>query len=175
LEAGEDCDLSTALSVIRDNCRHLPNGKQNSADKRHRSRNRRRISDADPTDEAYRWIPGRILEAVTVDDKSDTETYSRVVQIVDEILLGSDLSNKKSKRLSPTARAVGLVLMFDALVDEDELEDEDDDSWFNQGSAKFQYLKLLLGRRALIQSTLGQYLELRAAARSLEPGALFSE
>lgn len=175
LEAGDDCDPSIVLSVIRENCHHLPTGNQSSAGKKRRSRHHRRVSDADPADEAYRWIPRRILEAVTVDDKSDTDTYSRVVQIVDEIQLGNDLSNKNSKKLTPTARAAGLVLILDSLVDEDEddPEDEDNGNWFREGSASFQYLKLLFGRRALVQSALGRYLEARAGARNLEPGTLF--
>tara|TARA_B110000971_G_C19560821_1_gene298664 strand:+ start:186 stop:521 length:336 start_codon:yes stop_codon:yes gene_type:complete len=55
----------------------------------------------------YSWIPGKILEAFCYADNVDAEMRSRIVQIVDDVLL--------PKSLSTTARATGLVVIVAAI------------------------------------------------------------
>lgn len=169
--AGSDSDLSVVLSTLRRNCHHLGAGKL------HASGNKRRrlgdVPDAPGTDpDVYRIIPRKILEAVCVDDSLDPETRSRVVQVVDEVLLGSELSSKSHKRLTTTARAVGLVLILDSLVDSGDEDDRrhHESGWFREGSNAFKYVQHLFGQRSALQASLRQYLDARAAARELEPG-----
>lgn len=172
--SSHDSDISLVLSTLHQNCHHLGAGQQ------HASGNKRRrhvvaapttaLGATDP--DVFRLIPRKIFEAVCVEDSYDPETRSRVVQVVDEVLLGSELSSKTHKRLTPTARAVGLVLILDSLVDADDDEDLRHDGWFHEGSSAFKYVQHLFGRRSSLQEALRQYLDARAALRELEPGTI---
>jgi hypothetical protein len=179
-------DVSVVLSTLHQNCRHL-GGAAGQHHHAHASGSKRRkhgpaaasaafSSSAGGTDpDVFRIIPRKIFEAVCVKDSVDHETRSRVVQVVDEVLLGSELSSKSHKRLTATARAAGLVLILDSLVDSDD-DDNDNDSlrrdagWFHEGATAFKYVQHLFGQRSALQAALKQYLDARAASRELEPG-----
>lgn len=151
---GDDCDLAVVSKALHDMCHGMG-----------RSR-RRQSTSGDDEDEAYAWIPSKVFACVYFTDEIDSDMRSRVVQIVDEILLGSELSSTKSKRLSPTARAVGLTAILDSFTDEGE----------NLLVAKtgksraFKCLRLLFERRAQLQKAVVRYLEARAKVREHQPG-----
>ena len=112
-------------------------------------------NDDDHEDHVYRWIPQKIFECVCVTDLMDTEMRSRVVQVVDELLLGSELP-KSTKKWTPTARAVGLAMLLDAIPPHSNA-----DSWMNN----------LLAQRAKLQHALAQYLDARALVKKQPVGS----
>lgn len=168
---GDDCDISLVLSKMREAC-HLQtrNTRQHrtaSKRKRHKGFSLQHDDDDDAVhlnadEETYGWIPRKIFEAACFTDQVDTEMRSRVVQIVDEVLLGSDLSSRANKKLSPTARAVGFTMILDSLAD--------DGDWFVDSSTAFKFLQQLFGQRASLQAALGRYLDARAAIRDHASG-----
>ena len=92
---------------------------------------------------AYAWIPSCLWESVSV---PDPDLRSRTLQLLDDVLLGSDSKNKK-KHLSSTARAIGLVWILHK-----------------------HYNPLLWRQRAALQQTVSQYVDARAHIRELPAG-----
>ena len=108
--------------------------------------------DADP----YGWIPRALFCAV-----SFTDMRHRVVQLVDEGILPKTTSGR------PTARAVGLALVLDAVRDDDENLLVD---LTTQASPAMRYLLQLMSTKASLQERLKAYLAKRQEWRSLERG-----
>jgi hypothetical protein len=169
----------------------------------HRSRNRnstigrrRSTADDDSTSDfesdytstnsidMYRWIPSKVLECVCITDSTDAEMRSRVVQIMDEMLLKeSSSTNKivKQNSKSPNfaiARAIGWTSLLDSLVTEPngdpqssiDLLQMTDKNYHRYTSTSFKFLQQLLTHRATLQSTASRYIDARAQIREYETG-----
>lgn len=157
IEGGDDCDIEIIFKALHGTCHLEP------AEKSHK-RGSRRQHDEDWTnvlDEQYRWIPARVLECVYFTDQTDTEMRSRVVQIVDELLLGS------GKKMTPTAQAIGWTAMLDSVV-----EGGAGSLLLNTGghSNAFKFLQQMLGQRAALQKTVSRYIDARTEIREYEAG-----
>jgi hypothetical protein len=155
---GDDVDLKVILEVLHHTC-HLDQGLG-----RRKGRFDRDVAVySDVAEETFGWIPRKIFEAVHYRDTVDTDLRSRVVQIVDGGLLGDELSSKHEKRLSSTARAVGLAMILDSLKEPGEnLLDSPGKS------TAMKYMKQLFSQRAALQSSLSLYLDARNKARGFE-------
>jgi hypothetical protein len=137
---GDDCDLEVIVRVM------------------HAARN-------DDDNGCYRWIPSKVFECMCYSDAIDTEMHSRVCLVVDDLLLGSELTNS-SKRMTPTARAVGLALVVDSL--------EADTTAILTGGATstpYQWMITMFQRRAQLQSAVSQYIDSRSQVRLYERGS----
>jgi hypothetical protein len=139
----------------------------------------------DAEDALYAWIPKSLFSAVSYSDQMDTEMRSRIVQLVDEVLLGSDQFQHKT--LTPLARAVGLTVILHALR-----KDEEENlllgsnaaagaapsvgSTLSSGnnhsirSAPFLWMLRLMEQRAALQKLLTAYIEARAKVREHKQG-----
>jgi len=157
---GDDCDLKVILGVLHDAC-HLDRRRRRKGGRRQQLHDDDDHLDVD--EEKYRWIPRKVLESACFTDQTDTEMRSRVVHIVDEILLGT--STKSDKNMSATARAVGLAMILDSLR-------EDGENVFGDGGSSnaFKFLQQLLGQRASLQKMVCSYIDARARVRQCEPG-----
>lgn len=167
--AGDDCDTAVVLSALHDAC-HLHRRRAHQRRGRRASNNNNDMDFEQDTgcddmqEETYGWIPAKVFESAFFHDQIDPEMRSRVMQIMDDILLGSDLSS--SKKMTATARSVGLAMIVDSLRDGENLLLED-----GQSNA-FKYLQKLLIQRASLQKTLSSYIDARASIREFEAGTL---
>jgi sister chromatid cohesion protein PDS5 len=100
----------------------------------------------------FEWIPNRVFEAASFQD--DLDLTMRVWQSMDDLLLGSDLSLKR--KLTPTARAVGLALIVENL-------EENALAWLGG----------MLRDRARLQQKVVEYLSARALIRDHPFGTPF--
>lgn len=98
----------------------------------------------DELDEMYGWIAQKVFQSACFTD--DTEMRNRVVQIVDDVLLGHDLSG--------TSNAVGCALIVSSLQD----------------TSAEQWMMALLQQRARLQQALREYLEARETLRAAKAG-----
>ncbi len=109
------------------------------------------VDDSNEYDHArFEWIPSRVFECACW--KDDTDLQSRVWQAMDDMLLGSELA-ASSKKLTSTARAVGLAIIVDSL-------EENALSWLGG----------LLRERSKLQQKLNEYMDARALLRQLTIG-----
>lgn len=178
LEGGDDCPIEVVLQVLRQTCRPVPPTPQFSLSQTtasscsltssKRSRKSRSIDDdvvdddesTDGSDyDYYQWIPSEIFEALNeFKDSEDPETHSRVVQLVDDMLLGSDLPYfKKKYNLTSTARAVGLAIVVNSVQ--------------NRSLNAWMGLNGMLETRSKLQKALKAYLEARGHMRSFAAGS----
>lgn len=112
-EAGEDCDISIVQQILGKNCdftcQKTPERKRKRS-KTFIDQNEKDQNDVDIEKEKYGWIPSTVFEAFCFNSQDPILT-SRCIQIVDELLLGSEMKSARSKHLTPTARA-GKCLRF---------------------------------------------------------------
>eukprot|EP00980_Cylindrotheca_fusiformis_P007770 scaffold1650_cov135-Cylindrotheca_fusiformis.AAC.5 len=104
----------------------------------------------------YRWIPVKVFEAASFTDAIDPDMHSRVVQVVDELLLGSELPHS-SKRLTATARAVGLAVLIHSLKED--------------SANSYSWMCDLLRQRSRLQKALKKYMESRSQIGNQAPGS----
>jgi hypothetical protein len=105
----------------------------------------------------YQWIPCVLFESTSYTDVVDSEMRSRVVQLMDELLLGSSSPHPDNRRhLTSTARATGLAVVVDAVR--------------NQSPSAWNGMVILQSERAKLQKTLRAYLDARADIRNHETG-----
>ena len=119
------------------------------------------------TNELYGWIPSRIFDCMSIPQSVDPEMRARVVQIVDTILLGSQLSKKASKQLSPAARATGLAIIVDSLRKKGQSVWETTDT-----TNAFHHMVLFFRLRNIVQKQLGHYIDARTNIREHPAGSL---
>jgi len=182
---GDDCNVGVILEAMRSNCqlndRYGGGGGHGDSCSSRRGRSNGgssfRFDDADDENqneahELYGWIPRLVFESACFTDSADAELRSRVIQIVDDVLMGSDLSSSKSKRLSPTARAVGLTIILDSLA-------ADGESLLTEAAISstnaFKMFRQLFVQRANLQIALGNYVEARAKAKECATGSFCVE
>jgi hypothetical protein len=103
----------------------------------------------------YYWIPAKVFESASFTDAIDPDMHSRVIQVMDELLLGSELPHS-SKRLTATARAVGLAVLIHSLQEE--------------SSNSYSWMCDLLKQRSRLQKALEKYLVARSQIRDFTPG-----
>jgi hypothetical protein len=178
--AGDDCDLDIILKVLHEGC-HLDRRRQRYGSSR--SKRNRDVDDDmdfgddggendgcdDPEEEKYGWIPRKVFESACFGDQIDPDMRSRAIQIMDDMLLGSDLpTTSTSKKMTPTAKAVGLAMIIDSLRKGGENLLTEDGS-----SNAMKYLNQLLKQRASLQKTLSAYIDARAKIRECESGTLY--
>lgn len=107
----------------------------------------------------YQWIPSVLFEtANTYKDADDAETHSRVVALVDDMILGSDMPHLKKKyHLTATARAVGLAIVVNSI------QSHSNKAWVG--------MERMLRTRANLQKALKAYLNARGEMRSHAAGS----
>ena len=110
---------------------------------------------AQKDDERYHWIPSKVFEGACL--KDDAELQSRILQLMDDLLLGSELP-QSSKKFTATARTVGLAVLLDSL----------------QPNAQ-AWMKQLWNQRAKLQHALGEYLEARSKIKEYPSGECFGK
>ncbi|GMH91678.1 hypothetical protein TrVE_jg10794 [Triparma verrucosa] len=98
--------------------------------------------------ESLAWIPTVIFQALCYNDTVDSDMRSRVIQIVDDVLL--------PKSLSSTARTAGLAMIINSIKDNDNA---------------LKWLSKFLSERAEAQSALAAYLEARETSRGFSTGS----
>lgn len=97
----------------------------------------------------FEWIPNKVFEAASFQD--DLDLNARVWQVMDDMLLGSELSSKR--HLPSTARAVGLAIILEHL-------EENALAWLGG----------MLRDRARLQQKVLEYLNTRPSIRDHQPG-----
>jgi hypothetical protein len=189
-QAGDDCDLDIIRSVLHDNCRlddrdgrgRRRRHPQTSASRSRQTKNRNVHDEMDFDDdddngdcddaeeEKYGWIPRTVFDSACYSDQADPDMRSRVFQIMDDMLLGSDLaSTSSSKKMTPTAKAVGLAMIVDSLRNGGENLLTEDGS-----SNALKHLIQLWKQRASLQKTLSAYIDARAKIRECASGTFRS-
>jgi hypothetical protein len=148
---GDDCEFQVVLEALR--------GAHDSSPTASAKKRRFTSGDAFDLDAKYKWIPRLVFESASFTDATDLEMRNRVVQIVDDVLLG----NKKDS-LSPTSRAVGLAFIVASLRNEDE------DPRAPITSNAHRWMCRLFAQRANLQRALGIYLDARSKSKSMEQG-----
>ncbi|KAL3919926.1 MAG: hypothetical protein SGILL_003509 [Bacillariaceae sp.] len=188
LEGGDDCPIEVVLNVLDKCCRSSPadakdqirlslgkspKGKDNGR-KRRISRRGKGDDDDDSDDDDfdmdehersrqddfdyYQWIPSILFEAASFTDSIDAEMHSRVIMLVDELVLGCELRGPEDrKHLTSTARAVGLAVVVDGVR--------------NQSHLAWHWMGALLDERAKLQTTLKEYIDARADIRNHVTGS----
>jgi hypothetical protein len=105
----------------------------------------------------YQWIPSKMFEAASYTDAADSEMHSRVITLMDDVILGSELPHSNNKiHLTSTARAVGLAIVVDTIHSHYPLASH----WMSE----------LLHDRAKLQTALKAYLDARGDTRALVTG-----
>ncbi len=121
--------------------------------------NSRDLSLLEETDDFsyYQWIPCVLFESASYSDATDSDMHSRVVQLVDELLLGSSSPHPENRRqLTSTGRATGLAVVVDAVR--------------NQSNVAWLWMGQLQSIRAKLQKTVKAYLDARKEIRNFETG-----
>jgi hypothetical protein len=101
--------------------------------------------------------------------------HNGVVQIVDEVFLGSFKTDKSSKlKMTQTARAVGLALLLESLCHDHGADQQQPwltcEQLLRNTTNAFKFMQQLLGQRARLQKTIRSYIDARAAIRECKSG-----
>ncbi|VEU41959.1 unnamed protein product [Pseudo-nitzschia multistriata] len=106
----------------------------------------------------YQWIPCVLFESASYSDATDADMHSRVVQLVDELLLGCSSPHPDNRRrLTSTGRATAMAIVVDAVR--------------KQSHLAGLWMTKLQSVRARLQNALKAYLEARAEIRRHETGS----
>jgi hypothetical protein len=106
----------------------------------------------------YQWIPSLLFESACYKDSDDSEMRSRVIMLMDDLLLGSELPHDKKRHLTSTARATGMAIVVDGIR--------------GHSSKAWHWMENLLSTRAKLQSTLKEYIDARGRIRNHVVGKL---
>ena len=151
---GDECSIGIILDTLDEIC---------AASKV--KKNRRSLSSDDYTsddlDDKYCWIPRKVFECASFTDSTDPDMRNRVIQIVDDVLLGSTYTNSE---LTPTSRSVGLVIILESL------RDESDDICGTSSSNASNWMSILMAQRASLQKSLSEYIDSRNKRREFKSG-----
>jgi hypothetical protein len=129
---GDDCQIGLIQDILRRTCGFdaaskevttFTNGKKRKThspihEMKNGTRNSPFMIAHEEDKERYTWIPMKIFECFCITEQADPELRQRVVQIIDEVLLGSVTShmeddssvngNKKTVRMTSTTRVFSL-------------------------------------------------------------------
>ena len=155
---GDDCEIEVILDALRYTY-ELQGG----------SAKKRRLADDDgldsfDLDEKYKWIPSLVFKSACFNDANDPEMRNRVVQIVDDLLLGG-----MKNSLTPTSQAVGLAFIIASLRDDDE------DPRGPITSNAYKWMCTLFSQRASLQRAVANYLDARAKIKASKQGTRRSD
>ena len=165
----DQTDIGDVLQVLNDTCRLRVGSSKRKGWRSHRDEEDGEDEDDMEMEEAtYGWIPSKVFECAYFTDAIDSEMRSRVIQVVDEVLLGSSSSSSSDKQLSVTARAVGLTMILNAVSNGDLLANSHNEA--SQTNA-YKYMRQLFAQKALLQKVLLMYLEARVELRNLDKGS----
>ena len=162
---GDDCDIHLVAETVADVCRI-----KNDRDKR-RAVTRTNVSTTDKEyfdlDDKYSFIPRLVFESACFTDSTDPEMRSKVVQIIDETLLGpfSSEGTMNSSSLTATSRAVALVMILHSFQYSDTSEVKSIEE-----SNAFKWLCSLQVQRAKLQQAVYSYVETRTNAKEAARG-----
>ena len=147
---GDDCDISVILDALRGASDSSPTAS---------AKKRRFAGESFDLDEKYKWIARKVFESACYTDANDPEMRNRVIQVVDDVLLGS-----KKDSLTPTSRAVGLAFIIASL------RDDHDDPRGPITSNAYRWMNALFAQRAKLQHAVVNYLDARSKSKSIEQG-----
>ncbi len=117
-------------------------------------------------EEQFYWIPEIVMESAWYTDQLDSDMRNRVIQIIDDILLGpatdvEEEANDSSRimKLTPTGRALGLTLIINSFAVSDEhLNVEETNA--------YKWLSSLLAQRASLQTAVSAYINARGLIKN---------
>lgn len=174
VQGGDDCDVQVIIQVMHTMCHHLvfesPTSKSHQR-KRRRNPSRQLDEEEDAlhgsfsAEEAFGWIPTKVFESVCFTDQRDPEMRTRVVQIMDEFLLGPE------SKMTPTAQAIAMTMVIDSLLPEGGLSSLLSTHKRAHQSNAFKYLNQLFQQRALLQKNMSRYIDARSEARRCTSGS----
>ena len=173
-EGGDDCNINVILETIHCNCdlkmyklaRKGKRGKSSSPSKRFPISN-----DSIQIDEKYKFIAQKVFDSAFFTDKTDPLMRNRVVNIVDDVLLGIGTKNTASSDnngLTSTSRALGLVMIVNHLMSNNSNEIGSGDN-----GASFKWMRSLLVQRAQLQLAVQTYIDTRAKAEKFSNGKFY--
>jgi hypothetical protein len=117
-------------------------------------------------EEQFYWIPEIVMECAWYTDNIDSEMRNRVIQIIDDILLGpaNDIEGEASEsvrimKLSATSRALGLTLILNSFVVSDEQQHVEETN-------AYKWLSSLLVQRASLQAAVSAYIDARGLIKN---------
>jgi hypothetical protein len=162
---GDDCDIETIIETVADACKV-----KCDRDKRkvvHRTNDLSSDREYFDLDEKYGFIPRLVFESACFTDSMDPEMRSRVIQIVDEMLLGPYPSEGEtnSSSLTATSRAIGLVMILHSFLSSEKIEVKSIEE-----SNAYKWLCSLQIQRAKLQQAVCVYIETRSKAREAVRG-----
>jgi len=105
-------------------------------------------------EEKFAWIPQEVFKCMSYPDNGDPEMRNRVLQIVDDVLLGT--AKGGGSALTPTSRAVGLAIIISSVKDKENA---------------YKWMRELFVQRGRLQLALGGYLDARSRARECDAGS----
>lgn len=105
-------------------------------------------------EEKFAWIPQEVFKCMSYPDNGDPEMRNRVLQIVDDVLLGT--AKGEGSALTPTSRAVGLAIIISSVKDKENA---------------YKWMRELFVQRGRLQLALGGYLDARSRARECDAGS----
>jgi len=162
---GDDCDIDIILHTIHDTCSFERQEISVKSPHIGRQSNKQPMYENEidyyDLDEKYKFIPRLVFESACFTDGHDTEMRNRVVQIVDDVLLGSGTG---SNVMTPTARALGLAMILNSIEDRSGRHDT------SQSNA-FKWMQSLLIQRAKLQHAIVAYIDARSRAEQYRQGS----
>jgi hypothetical protein len=196
IAGGDDCPVSLIQDVLKRTCRlgeNLSEKISPSSSKRRKILIEPNSDSSDPRnkefeldDERYSWIPSKVFECLFYTDQTDSEMRNRVVQIIDDVLLGSTSSdatssssnNKSVVKMTPTSRAVGLAMILDSLRDTNNdnmitIPREKKMSKSGVSTNAYKFMQQFLTTRSRLQKTISKYIDARAIMRECKSGMFY--
>ncbi len=157
-QGGDDCGIDIIVDAMRNNCEFNMYIDDTDEPKKRKRKQANAGTNGllNSVDERYKSIPKLVFECFSISDSIDPALRSRIMVIVDDVLLGDASA---SRRMTPTSRAVGLTMIVNYLQT---LNDKD--------GCKLRLLLCLMAVRKKLQMSVRSYTDARAKAESCEPG-----
>jgi len=178
---GDDCDITVIMNIIHETCafglslesKGTRGGRPSSSGT---GRGNTVYDEKDKEldkNEKYKFIPRLVFESACFTDATDPDMRNRVIQIVDDVLLGTGNANPKSQDggvskepLTLTSRAVGLAIIINSLQAFDRKGTIGTDN-----SNAFKWMRSLLCQRAHLQYAVSSYVKARSATERCTQGS----
>jgi len=173
---GDDCDITVIMNAINETCSF--GFTLDSKDSKASSGGGSTVHDdkelhLNDGNDKYKFIPRLVFESACFPDATDPEMRNRVIQIVDDVLLGSGNANTNNKEegikrepLTLTSRAVGLAIIMNSLQMFDKKGTPGTDN-----SNAFKWMRSLLCQRAHLQHAVSSYVKARSATERCTQGS----
>jgi hypothetical protein len=180
-DGGDDCNIEIILETIKQNCdlKIYKTAKKTKRGKRKNPLSPMRSpvrfgggADSHEIDEKYKFIAQTVFDSAFFTDATDPVMRNRVIMIVDDVLLGTgtaavkDGKSSSSKHtLTPTSRALGLTMIINHLLTNDEIEDSSGES-----GTSYKWMCSLLVQRAKLQHAVRAYVDAKSKAEQSPNG-----